>query len=64
MGSELDEGEGANPVRGDEAAGPAPAFVEDTQEQPPLTASQLRDRLGAAATAGAAANPCRSARSS
>lgn len=39
------------------AAGPAPAFVEDTQEQPPLTASQLRDRLGAAATAGAASGP-------
>lgn len=39
------------------AAGPVPAFVEDTQEQPPLTASQLRDRLGAAATAGAASGP-------
>lgn len=39
------------------AAGPAPAFVEDTQEQPALTASQLRDRLGAAATAGAASGP-------
>ena len=39
------------------AAGPAPAFVEATQEQPPLTASQLRDRLGAAATAGAASGP-------
>ena len=38
------------------AAGPVPAFVEDTQEQPPLTASQLRDRLGAAA-AGAAGGP-------
>ncbi len=39
------------------AAGPVPAFVEDTQEQPALTASQLRDRLGAAATAGAASGP-------
>ena len=39
------------------AAGPVPAFVEDTQEQPPLTASQLRDRLGAAAAAGAAGGP-------
>ena len=39
------------------AAGPGPAFVEETQEQPPLTASQLRDRLGAAATAGAASGP-------
>ena len=39
------------------AAGPVPAFVEDTQEQPPLTASQLRDRLGAAAAAGAADGP-------
>ena len=39
------------------AAGPVPAFVEDTQEQPALTASQLRDRLGAAAAAGAADGP-------
>ena len=39
------------------AAGPVPAFVEDTQEQPALTASQLRDRLGAAATAGTASGP-------
>ena len=39
------------------AAGPAPAFVEDTQEQPALTASQLRDRLGAAATAGVTSGP-------
>ena len=39
------------------AAGPVPAFVEDTQEQPALTASQLRDRLGAAAAAGAAGGP-------
>ncbi len=39
------------------ASGPAPAFVEDTQEQPALTASQLRDRLGAAAAAGAADGP-------
>lgn len=39
------------------ASGPAPAFVEDTQEQPPLTASQLRDRLGAAAAAGAVSGP-------
>ena len=39
------------------AAGPVPAFVEDTQEQPALTASQLRDRLGAAATAGVTSGP-------
>ena len=44
-------------LRAPGAAGPVPAFVEDTQEQPALTASQLRDRLGAAAAAGAADGP-------
>ena len=48
---------GAAPRAAGGASGPAPAFVEDTQEQPALTASQLRDRLGAAATAGAASGP-------
>ena len=47
----------AGGAMGPGASGPAPAFVEDTQEQPPLTASQLRDRLGAAAAAGAAGGP-------
>ncbi|WP_053587710.1 RDD family protein [Actinomyces sp. oral taxon 414] len=48
---------GAAPRAAGGASGPAPAFVEDTQEQPALTASQLRDRLGAAAAAGAADGP-------
>ena len=47
----------AGGAMGPGASAPAPAFVEDTQEQPPLTASQLRDRLGAAAAAGAADGP-------
>ena len=47
----------AGGAMGPGASAPAPAFVEDTQEQPPLTASQLRDRLGAAAAAGAAGGP-------